>query len=251
MKEPISILAACGQNKYCDTILEAISNQAELYLIGSEKDLVGLMIKSANCQPDIIIFTPSILLNITLEDFVKIIRRRSPLTRLITVCENEDAGLACAALKAGASAVLSKKTDVEKIAAIVKIVFYGGYYVSSSVSSLIFGAVCFFNRFPGHVAKCSKLWVDLKTNYGHLSTTERGIIASIAQGFSDLEIADKLHFSPGTVRNYITVIKRKTKLKTRTQLAVYALVYGLISYEKIHFLKQGAFHGGKPKAKAG
>ena len=49
------------------------------------------------------------------------------------------------------------------------------------------------------------------------------IIAAVAEGLSNKEIAAKLFISEGTVKNYITTILDKEGLAHRTQLAVYYL----------------------------
>jgi DNA-binding NarL/FixJ family response regulator len=51
----------------------------------------------------------------------------------------------------------------------------------------------------------------------------------LAQGYSNPEIALKLHLAAGTVRNYVSTILQKLGVGDRTQAAVVALQRGLIS----------------------
>jgi len=55
----------------------------------------------------------------------------------------------------------------------------------------------------------------------NLSEKENQILKLVAEGFSNKEIAEILHFSEGTVRNYISVILEKLNQRDRTQLAVF------------------------------
>lgn len=55
----------------------------------------------------------------------------------------------------------------------------------------------------------------------NLSEKETQILYNVAEGFSNKEIAEILHFSEGTVRNYISVILEKLSLRDRTQLAAF------------------------------
>jgi len=55
----------------------------------------------------------------------------------------------------------------------------------------------------------------------NLSEKENQILKLVAEGFSNREIAEILHFSEGTVRNYISVILEKLNQRDRTQLAVF------------------------------
>lgn len=49
------------------------------------------------------------------------------------------------------------------------------------------------------------------------------IMALIAKGYSNKEIANDMYISVGTIANYITTILQKTGLQHRTQIAVYYL----------------------------
>jgi len=126
---------------------------------------------------------------------------------------------------------------MDKLASIVKIVSSGGYYISASITNRVFGAFAFLSRFPGQIAEFSKIWLNFKYDYSYFSPTERKIITNIAKGLPDEEIADILHLSPGTIRNYMTAIKRKTNLKNRSQVVIFSLVYGLISFDQINIFK--------------
>jgi len=58
---------------------------------------------------------------------------------------------------------------------------------------------------------------------GLLTERETEIVALIAKGLSNKDIAAKLFMSEGTVKNYISAILDKTGLEHRTQLAIYYL----------------------------
>lgn len=53
-----------------------------------------------------------------------------------------------------------------------------------------------------------------------LSEREGEVVAAIAQGLSNRQIADSLFISEGTVKNYITSILAKSGLSHRTQIAI-------------------------------
>ena len=52
------------------------------------------------------------------------------------------------------------------------------------------------------------------------------MIEKVADGLSNKEIALSLHFSEGTIRNYLSVILDKLQLRDRTQLAIWYLQSG-------------------------
>lgn len=57
---------------------------------------------------------------------------------------------------------------------------------------------------------------ELKLNEKDLS-----ILSLIAEGLNNKEIAEKIHLSEGTIRNYISSLLEKLALRDRTQLAVF------------------------------
>lgn len=67
--------------------------------------------------------------------------------------------------------------------------------------------------------------VEKKKSPSNFSLSEREfeILALIAEGLSNKEIAEKLYLGEGTVRNYITNILEKLELRDRTQLAIFYL----------------------------
>lgn len=54
-----------------------------------------------------------------------------------------------------------------------------------------------------------------------LSEKENQLIYWVAQGLSNQEIAVQMHFSEGTIKNYISILLEKLNLRNRTELAVY------------------------------
>jgi DNA-binding NarL/FixJ family response regulator len=62
-----------------------------------------------------------------------------------------------------------------------------------------------------------------------LSEREREVLGLLARGMTNTEIAKRLYLSEGTVRNYVSAVLAKLDVPDRTQAAVLALRYGLVS----------------------
>ncbi|MDR1838003.1 MAG: response regulator transcription factor [Treponema sp.] len=206
-------------------ILDILSDQNDFRITGIEKDEAGTIIKSAQLKPDVLVLDlqPQGLGG---EELAPIIHRRSPSTAIVMLCDKDEDDYAGLALKAGISGFLLKEYDTDKLVPVIKIVSSGGYYISASITIRVFSAVTFIHTFPGQITE---------RRHTIFSPAERGIVTDIAQGLSDEEIAKHLHFSTGTIKNCLTAIKRKTKLKNRVQIVVYSLIYGLISFEQLGF----------------
>ena len=61
-----------------------------------------------------------------------------------------------------------------------------------------------------------------------LNTKELKIIQMIGRGLSNKEIMQEIHLSEGTVRTYISNILDVLGLRDRTQIAIYAIQFGLM-----------------------
>jgi DNA-binding NarL/FixJ family response regulator len=236
METEINILVSSKQDDNRKLILDSLSNQADFRIAGVEKDETGTIIKSARLKPDVLILAIQAH-DMDEPELAPIIRRRSPATAIAIIRDIVEDNYVGRVLKAGISGILLKDADMDKLASIVKIVSSGGYYISASITNRVFGAFAFLSQFPGQAAEFSKSWFNFKYDYCYFSPTERRIITNIAKGLSDEEIADFLHLSPGTIRNYLIAIKRKTNLKNRSQVVIFFFFFCLISFDQINIFK--------------
>lgn len=103
-----------------------------------------------------------------------------------------------------------------------------GYLLKQDYESIVpaLRAVCFGQTVFGHeiVSKLPHLIQNTASfDYAAHDITDREltIIRLIAEGLSNKEIAAQLFLSEGTVRNYLSQILDKLKLRDRTQVAVF------------------------------
>ena len=118
------------------------------------------------------------------------------------------------ALKMGAKGYLLKQ-NFESILPSIKTVYTGQRVFGDEIISKIPGLMSSDarNSSPGN-AEISQLILEL-------SDKEKEIIAHVAEGLSNREIADQICLGEGTVRNYISIILEKLSLRDRTQLAIF------------------------------
>jgi DNA-binding NarL/FixJ family response regulator len=229
----ISILVVSGNNsENKNQIIAQLSSQDDFRVVGIAKNETDAIIKSIALTPDVLILDlqPP---GLDGTELAPIIHRRSPSSAIILICDKDEDYYACRALKAGISGFLVNEEDKDRLILIVRIVHSGGYYFNSSINGRIFNTVLLMECFPGQSAHCLKFWQRDIADCPSFSPTERSIVICIAQGYADKEIAECLHLSIGSIRNCITSIRRKTKLKSRVHIAIFSLIYGIIKFE--HF----------------
>jgi DNA-binding NarL/FixJ family response regulator len=171
-------------------------------------------------------------------DLAPLIKRKSPATAFMVLSSISEDQMVIRAINAGISGYLLKETDIDNLAVLVRVVSYGGCYISTPIIYRIFNTISGLDKLSGSAEDFLNYQNEKARIFREFSPTERSIIISLAQGYLDEEIADQLHITPATVRNCLCVIRRKTGLQSRTQIAIYALIYGLTVLDKMNFLKK-------------
>ena len=145
------------------------------------------------------------------------IRQEHPTTRVLVLTTYDDDGWVFDAIRAGAAGYLLKDAPREQIIGAIRGTAAGATYVDPKVAGKLFQFVA---QPPS--APAGKFDVDLNPR-------EREILELIAKGLSNAEIAERLFLSKGTVQNYVSAIFTKLDVTDRTQAAILALRFGLVS----------------------
>lgn len=117
-------------------------------------------------------------------------------------------------IKNGAKGYLLKNNSPSKIIDAIKTINGGNSVIQEDVLDKI--------RFQLDDNSINKN-PDEKIDISIFTERELEVVKAIAEGLTNKEIASQLFISEGTVKNYITSILNKTKLKHRTQIAIYYL----------------------------
>jgi DNA-binding NarL/FixJ family response regulator len=116
------------------------------------------------------------------------------------------------AIAAGACGYVSKQAEASEILTAVSVVAEGGTYVSPTLASFLLDAA----RTPGSAQL-------------ELTDREREVLALVAAGERDQDIADTLFISVRTVRSHLDRIRDKTGRRRRSQLTRLAVEQGIAS----------------------
>lgn len=120
------------------------------------------------------------------------------------------------AIRAGATGYLLKDTPRERLIESVKEAARGKTPVDPTIAGRLFDHIA-----DTHVTPNATVFMDL-------SEREIDVLKLISVGMSNLEIAEKLHLSEGTVRNHITSIFSKLDVSDRTKAALIAVRHHLV-----------------------
>jgi RNA polymerase sigma factor (sigma-70 family) len=120
------------------------------------------------------------------------------------------------ALRLGASGFLLKDTEPARLLDAIRVVADGGSLLAPSVT----------RRVIEHFASSAPA-ATVHPALDELTEREREIVAWVATGRSNHEIAERLVVSPDTVRTHVSRAMVKLQARDRAQLVVFALQSGL------------------------
>ncbi|MFD8493965.1 response regulator [Amycolatopsis sp. NPDC059657] len=113
------------------------------------------------------------------------------------------------AIMAGAAGYLLKQISGMDLVAAVRTVSDGGSLLDAKVTATV------MSRLRGETGATDP-------RYASLSPQEQRVLALIADGLTNREIARRLYLAEKTVKNYVSAVLHKLGLTRRTEAAVYA-----------------------------
>jgi NarL family two-component system response regulator LiaR len=144
------------------------------------------------------------------------LHRLMPQTRIIALTSYTDDARIVAVLRAGAIGYVRKDASPDVLLASVRAAARGQSLLDPAVSGAVLQEL-------SHAEKSEVA----------LSEREQEVLRRLALGRTNREIAEEMILSPETVKTHVGNILAKLHLVHRTQIAVYALKYGLISLDDI------------------
>ena len=139
------------------------------------------------------------------------ITQQLPDTKVIMLTSFAEDDLLFEAIIAGATGYILKQIDSKELIRALETVARGEALLDPAVTKKVFERV-------RHAARASE---DMM--FASLSDQELRILALVAQGKTNRDIAETLFLSEKTVRNYVSSILAKLNLSTRSEAAAYAV----------------------------
>lgn len=139
------------------------------------------------------------------------INRAHPDVKVVVLTSFSEVERIHAALAAGAAGYLLKDADPEEVATAIRAASAGEVHLNSAVAR-----------------RLTQRMTSPRTGLTALTAREREILALIAQGHSNRDIADRLVISERTARTHVSNLLSKLQVSSRTQAALLAIRDGLI-----------------------
>lgn len=145
------------------------------------------------------------------------ITEMSPDTKVIVLTTFDVDDYVYGALRAGASGFLLKDAGGDQLVDAIRIVASGDALIAPSVTKRLIG------EFAGRPESKTVDGLD------DLTEREREVLAQVARGLSNQEIAEALFVSETTVKTHVSHILTKLHLRDRVQAVVLAYESGLVT----------------------
>ena len=144
------------------------------------------------------------------------LRREQPALKILILTTYDQEEWVFDAVRAGADGYLLKDTPPQDLIKAIRDVMDNKHPLDPAVAGRLMERVA-----AGAVSAPGSMQHDLNER-------EMEVLALLADGRANPEIAETLHLAPGTVRNIVSSILLKLGVEDRTQAAVYALRNGLV-----------------------
>lgn len=144
------------------------------------------------------------------------IRAEVPATRVLVLTTFGDDEVVLDALRGGADGFLLKDTRPEQLLEAVHAVVAGQVRLDPAVTAGVVSRLRRAGRLSGDPQR-----LDV------LTPREREVLAAVARGLSNAEVAAELFVSPGTVKTHVASLLAKLGVRDRVQAVVVAYESGL------------------------
>jgi DNA-binding NarL/FixJ family response regulator len=148
------------------------------------------------------------------------LQRINKRTRVIVLTASEDKNEFVQAMKLGCSGIVLKQTAAELIVKSIRKVHAGEIWLDSHTTAAVMRQFAAPNE-PAPQGSARP------RDRSPLSQREREIVALVAQGYKNKEMAEKMFISEQTVKNHLHNIFDKLGVSDRLELALYAIHKGL------------------------
>jgi two-component system nitrate/nitrite response regulator NarL len=190
-----------------------LARQSDIEVVGEAADGLDGVQQARQLRPDIILLDLH-MPGVSGREAVKTLSEVLPDTRVLMLTVSEDAEDLLETLHAGAAGYLLKNIDAEYFVDAIRRAAAGDSVVSPEMTSKL-------------VAGLKRKAAAPLPDKDLLSVREREILAALARGASNKELAREFELAESTVKIHVQNILRKLKMTSRVQAAVYAVEHGI------------------------
>ena len=154
-------------------------------------------------------------------DLIRELRNSLPRATALVLSATTDQKHLASAIEAGAAGVMHKSAPMSDLVEAVRRLAAGEQLLSQQE---VIGDL----RLLVRVRESNR---EAQLAIDRLTPREREVLQALAEGWSDKEIATRLHVGVGTVHSHVTNILSKLEVSSRLQALVFAVRHGVVTIE--------------------
>ena len=191
----------------------------DIEIVGEASDGVEAVERVAELRPDIVVMD-LMMPNLDGIEATGRIKARLPEVEVIALTSFIEEARVVAAIEAGASGFLLKDAEADELAAAIRAAAAGEVHLDPAIAGIV-------ARRMRDGGRASGAGNGGPAGIGALTTRERDVLARVARGLPNRQIADDLGITERTARTHVSNILAKLGLASRTQAALLAVQHGL------------------------
>jgi len=228
----IGVLIADDDDLMRAGLAELLTADPEIKIAGQASTGREAVAQARRLTPDVV------LMDVRMPDLdgvsaTRELLRAAPDSKVLILTTFEQDDYIFGALRAGAAGFLVKRTRPEELIAAVRTIAAGDALLSPSVT----------RRVIDRMARQPTPELADQANLDRLTPREREVLAHLARGLSNREIAAALVVEESTIRTHVKRILMKLQLRDRIQAVIFAYETGMTG-------TQGTPHGSTPTDRA-
>ena len=220
-KATVRILIADDHPIVRDGLKKLLLLEDDFEIVGEAADGREVLDKVQELDPDVLLLDLR-MPNLDGLSALQALQQSNKRTRVIVLTASEDKNEFVQAMKLGCSGIVLKQTAPDLIVKSIRKVNAGEIWLDSHTTAAV------MRQFQtGQESSGSGQAGGKGRERSPLSSREREIVALVAQGYKNKEMAEKMFISEQTVKNHLHNIFDKLGVSDRLELALYAIHKGL------------------------
>jgi len=226
-KTTVRILLADDHPIVRDGLKKLLQLEDDFEVVGEAGDGREVLEKVHELDPDVLLLDLR-MPNLDGLSALQALQQTNKRTRVIILTASEDKNEFVQAMKLGTSGIVLKQTATELLIKSIRKVHAGEIWLDSHTTAAVIRQFVANEEAPAPPPPPPpQASSGRERERSPLSQREREIVALVAQGFKNKEMAEKMFISEQTVKNHLHNIFDKLGVSDRLELALYAIHKGL------------------------
>jgi DNA-binding NarL/FixJ family response regulator len=216
----IRVLIADDHPIVRDGLRKLLVLENDIEVVGEAADGREVLASVESLQPDVILLDLR-MPNMDGLGVLDTLRKGNSRSRVLILTASEDKNEFVQAMKLGCSGIVLKQTSGDLIVKSIRKVHAGEIWLDALTTAAV------MRQFSSGPAAPPPSPALKPRERNPLSAREREIVALVAQGYKNKEMAEKMFISEQTVKNHLHNIFDKLGVSDRLELALFAIHQGL------------------------